>query len=566
MASRLRSALALLLVATGCGGGTRLFPPKEPLWRDPDRRPFEAEPAEYESPFAWDAANQTVFRPISRFFAVDPAGEAVNVNALDEVPDSSWFENRIGRFGLSPEAAAAGPCKSPLPDRKGPWVIKAAKPNGFNPGFFIKASDGKRYLMKFDGVVEGTRPTAADVVGTRLFHAAGYHVPCNRIVYFDRSILQIDPEARSENERGEEVKLGSADVEKVFSKALRVPDGRYRASLSLFIEGKPLGPWTYEGRRDDDPNDVVNHEDRRELRGLGVMAAWLGWFDTREQNTMAAWVRSGNRGYVRHYLLDVGNAYGSIWEPPMMGRRIGHSYYLDFPYVVEDFFTLGVPERPWDRARFGRTGKVFSYFRVEDFDPELFRPGYPNPAFVRKSERDSAWMARIIARFSDRHLEAVVRTGLLVPEYESRLLEVLRGRRDVVLRRYLSRLSPLAWPEVRLRDGKAELCLEDLALHAGVAPRSTRLYAARAYLGSSFEPADIASTRYSTDGRICAPLPDAQPGSSTIPAPLLVDLTAVTRGERPTFPARVHLYQYDERRYRVVGLERPDSHEPPSRS
>jgi len=554
VASRLLHA-CLLWVTVGCGSSTRFFPNADPLWRDPDQRPFERQPEEYESPFAWDAANQTVFRPVSRFFAVDPAGEAVNVNALDEVPDSSWFENRIGRFGMTPQAAAQGPCTSPLPDRKGPWVIKGAKPNGFNPGFFIKANDGKRYLVKFDGVVEGMRPTAADVIGTRLFHAAGYFVPCNRIAYFDRSILKIDPDAKSENERGEKVKLEEAALDQVFSKALRLADGRYRASMSLFVEGKPLGPWTYEGRRADDPNDVVAHEDRRELRGLEVMAAWLAWFDTREQNTMATWVNDGKSGHVRHYLLDVGNAYGSIWEPPMMGRRIGHSYYLDFPHVLEDFLTLGAIERPWDRARFGRTGKVFSYYRVEDFDPDAFRPGYPNPAFVRKSERDAAWMARIVARLSDAHLRAIVKTGLLLPEHESRLLEVLIGRRDKVLRRYLERLSPLAWPEAR----GPELCLEDLALGAGLTPRGARRYAARAWVGTALTPAPLGATRWADRHSICTHLPDAPVGS-----PLLVDVTAATSDGRSTFPARVHLHSLGEGRYRVVGLERPDSHDPPS--
>lgn len=548
--------LALLVVAaTACGGSTRWFPAQEPLWRDPDQQPFDREPDEYESPFAWDAANQTVFRPVSRFFAVDPAGEAVNVNALDEVPSSSWFQNRIGRFGLTPEAAAKGPCTTPLPDRTGPWLVTAAKPNGFNPGFFMKASDGKRYLVKFDGVVEGMRPTAADVIGTRLFHAAGYFVPCNRVVYFDRAILKIDSKAKSENERGEKVRLEDKDLDRVFSKALRLADGRYRATASLFVEGKPLGPWTYEGRRADDPNDVINHEDRRELRGLEVMAAWLAWFDTREQNTMATWVNDGKTGYVRHYLLDVGNAYGSIWEPPMMGRRIGHSYYLDVPYVLEDLVTLGAIERPWDRARFGRTGNVFSYFRVEDFAPDRFRPGYPNPAFVRKSERDSAWMARIVARFSDEHLRAIVRTGLLLPDFESRLLEVLIGRRDAVLRRYLTRLSPLAWPDVR----GAELCLEDLALSAKIVPLEDRRYAARAWIGRSFAPAPMARTRWGSQSRVCVPLPPAEAGS-----PLLVDVTAGARDGSSTFPARVHLYALGDRRYRVVGLERPDSHDPPS--
>ena len=435
-----------------------------------------------------------MFRPISRFFALDPAGEAVNVNALDEVPDSSWFENRIGRFGMTSDEAALGVCQTPLPDLKGPWTVKAAKPNGFNPGFFIKA-DGKRYLMKFDGLVEGPRPTASDVVSSRIFHAAGYFVPCNRVVYIDRSILKIDPKAKSENARGEKVALMPKDLDTVFSKALRLADGRYRASLSLFVEGEPIGPWTYEGRRSDDPNDVVNHEDRRELRGMEVMAAWLGFYDTREQNTLASFVKHGTGGYVRHYLIDVGNVFGSIWNPPALGRRITHAYYLDIPYLLEDFVTFGIPQRPWDDARFRPTGATFGYFDVEHFDPDRFRSGYPNPAFVRRSERDSAWMARIIARYSDAHLTEMVKMGGLEPRFAARLLGVLEGRQDKLLRRYLTRLSPLAWPEVRPAGDRARLCLEDLAVLAGVARAEQRGYETRGWQTTELEPARAGSAR-----------------------------------------------------------------------
>src|SRR5262245_21106045 len=98
MSSRLTrgfAACALLAAASGCAGGVRQFPLAQPLWHDADRRPFQGKPEEYFSPFGWDGADQMLFRPLSRFFAVDPAGPAVNVNALDEVPDSSWFKNRI---------------------------------------------------------------------------------------------------------------------------------------------------------------------------------------------------------------------------------------------------------------------------------------------------------------------------------------------------------------------------------------------------------------------------------------------------------------------------------------
>lgn len=548
--------VTLLALGVACSSDLRKFPLKDPLWRDPDQHPFEGQPDEYYSPFAWDAANQLVFRPMSRFFAVDPAGESVNVNAFDEVPDSSWFTNRIGKSGMSVEAVAKGACETPLPDTTQPWTVKAAKPNGFNPGFFVKASDGKKYLMKFDGVSEAPRPTSADVICTRIFYAAGYFTPCNRIVYFDKKILRIDADAKSEDASGGEVKLAQEHIEAVLKKAVRLKDGRYRASISQFVDGKPLGPWTYEGRRSDDPNDVINHEDRRELRGMAVLAAWLGYTDSREQNTMASFIGDGGRGYVRHYMLDVGNSFGSVWEPPMLGRRIGHAYYLDFPYVLEDFFTLGTIERPWDDLTFGPTGKVFGYYDVDHFDPDRFRSGYPNPAFVRKSERDAAWMARILARMSDDHVRAMVERAEMLPKYRDRLLQVLRGRRQKVLRRYLTRLSPLTWPT--LRSGKGELCLEDLGLSSGIASAGTRGYDARAWLGDELTPAT--ATARIQDGRFaCVQLPRVPAATRSDPRYLIVDVTASgTMG-----PARVHLYHLGGSDYRVVGLERPDDGDPP---
>jgi hypothetical protein len=562
-----RSILAGLVLAAialpGCGASVRPFPLKEPMWRDPDRRPFAQEPEEYFSPFAWDGANQLVFRPISRFFAVDPAGESVNVNALDEVPDSSWFSNRLGRHGMTPAEVEQGVCDTPMPNARGPWTIFKAKPNGFNPGFFVKGSDDKRYVMKFDHHPEGPRPTASDIIGTRIFHAAGYFVPCNRITYIEASSLRIDPDADSEDAQGEKIKLEQAGVDDVLKRSIRMTDGRYRASISLFIEGKPLGPWSYEGTRDDDPNDVVNHEDRRELRGMYVLASWLGYADSREQNTMGSFIEAPGGGYVRHYMLDVGNIFGSVWEPPMLGRRIGHSYYFDVPYILEDFITFGAIERPWDTLRFGPTGSIFGYYDVAHYTPDRFRPGYPNPAFVRRSERDSAWMARILARFTDAHVEAAVAAGMLTPVYRNRLVEVLKGRRDKLFSRYLTRLSPLTWPKIEKSTGTARLCLEDMGLVARVTRPERRLYGVRTWLGESADagPAPKVALK---DGRFaCLPLPSVPGASASSPRYLMVDVASGAPGQKPIPPARVHLYHLGGSDYRVVGLERPDDFDAP---
>jgi len=561
---------AMVVLATGCASGLRKFPLREPTWVDVDQRPFRGEPEEFFSPFGWDGADQTVFRPITRFFAVDPAGEAVNVNALDEVADSSWFRNRIGRFAMTPEQVARGSCRGSSLDPSTAWTVTGAKPNGANPGFLIKAEDGRRYLLKFDGVVQGPRATAADVVGSRLYHAAGFYVPCNEIVLFDRSILSIDPEAKSEDATGEKIPLTEAELDRVFEKGLKLPDGRYRANASRFIDGKPIGPWTYDGRRSDDPNDVIHHEDRRELRGSRVLAAWTNHFDAREQNTLGAWIEVPGGGYVRHYVIDFGDCFGSIWEPPMLGRRIGLSNYFDVNDLGYDLITFGFVTRPWDTARFGPSGPVFAYYDVHGFDPDHYQTGYPNPAFGRASERDLAWMARIVAHLTDAHIEAAVGTARFGdPALDRELLRILIGRRDAILRRYLGRLSPLTDPRVEAPRPKAgasgseaRLCLADLAVRTRMVVPSVRVYGTRAWLGDSLEPA---VTRAEWDGpdRVCVPLPAVPGGSRADPRYLIVDVAAGVAGVDLQPPTRVHLYHLGGADYRVVGLERPYDSNPP---
>ncbi len=554
-------ACGLVSLTAGCARPAfRAFSPEGPQWVDLDQRTFSERPAEYFSPFAWDAADQTLFRPLTRVFAVAPGGEAVNVNAVDEVPDSSWFRNRIGRRPMSPPELALGSCRERPIDPRGPWTVTGAKPNGANPGFIVEDQYGRRFLLKFDGVVQGPRATSADVVVSKLYHAAGYYTPCNEVVFFDREILEIDPEATGENAAGKEEPLTDAHLDLVFAKAIELPDGRYRASASLFIEGQPLGPWRYQGRRRDDPNDVVRHEDRRELRGARVLAGWTHHFDSREQNTMATWVdRGAAGGYVRHYYIDFGDCLGSIWEPPMLGRRIGHSSYFDPAHVVADFVTLGSLRRPWDEARFGPSGPVFGYYDVESFSPDRYHPGYPNPAFARMTERDASWMARIISQISDDHLRAAIATARMRdPFLEVELFRLLKGRRDVLLHRYLTRLSPLAHPTIRVAEGAGdpELCVRDLALEAGVSSGTRRYYGARAWGGTRHRSlGELGAAIQRGPSQVCVPLPTEGADDGY----LVVDVYVGNDPGDLLPPARVHLSLTDSRGFAVVGLERPDA-------
>jgi hypothetical protein len=563
--ARLGQALALLAGAAApllaCGQGPARFPLSPPLWRDDDEVPFGPAPPEYVSPMVWDVGDQSVFYPLTRVFAVDPAGESINVNALDEVPDSSWFQNRIGLHGMSPAATALGPCEASAADPPTPWLVTGAKPNGANPGFIIEDASGKHHLVKFDGLVQGPRATAADVVVSKLYHAAGYTVPCNRVVFFRKSDVSIREGAKAETATGDEQPLTALHLDEVFAKAQRLPDGRLRASTSLFLSGKPIGPFSYQGTFDADPNDVIPHQDRRELRGMRLLAAWTQHFDAREQNTLSMWVASaGEQGFVRHGIIDFGDCFGSIWEPPALGRRLGFSHYFDLSETLSDWLTFGVRERPWDTARFGPSGKVFGYYAVHSFDAEGWKAGYPNPAFSRMSERDGAWMARIIAQFGDAHLKALTAMARIDdPALEAELFRLLRGRRDRVLERYLTRLSPLALPALR-RSGD-ELCLRDLLEQSGVRRGRARSYAVTLYLGGGSRR--IEPVRGLPGQRLCVELPRAPGATPLAPAYLMLDWVSASDGFEPEFPARVHLFDRGALGLVIVGLERPESFDPP---
>lgn len=531
-----RIACWLCLGLLGCAvASDARFPLRPIMWRDDDKRPFAPAPAEFISPFAWDGADQMVFRPVAWFFAVDPAGRATNVNALDEVPDSSWFENRIGQRPFTPEEIVSGPCGEQVLDvdmPEGSWLIDQGKPNGANPGFRVNIPGVGKFMLKADPEGEPDRATGATAVATRLYHAAGYFAPCDSVVYFDPKILRLKQGLTSTDNSGVSRPFDEPALAALLQKASH-RDGLVRMGASRWLPGKPIGPARYEDTRDDDPNDVVPHEDRRELRGARLLAAWLNHFDSREQNSLDVYMPEG---YVRHYILDLGDCFGSVWASDDLSRRFGHAYYLDFEYLVRDFLSFGMVIRPWERAR--EDGGIFHYFSARDFDPEAWRGGYPNPAFQRMTEADGAWMARILARFDDPLVAAAVSVGQYDAEGSAYLTRTLIERRDAILRRYLTRLSPLADLRVRGR----ELCGVDLArrTHAVSVPAAPE---ARLLEGEGGQALNVRLT----GDELCVAVPPLAAGDYGI--------VEIATGSSVA-PLRAHVYDRGPRGVWLAGIER----------
>jgi hypothetical protein len=453
---------ALTAVVTACAAGVGQFPHRAPLWKDPDDAPFTRQPVAYRSSYAWDVFDNLLFRPLARFFAVDPAGEAVNVNSLDEVPDSSWFTNRIGRAPISREELVDGACAGtpPLdPDPPdGTWEIDFGKPEGSSAGFRVVVG-GVRYMLKADEVGHGDRSTGAQVLATRAFWAAGWNTTCEQLVSIRPSALRLDPGLVAHDNQGNSWRFDEKALAGLLARAVHDGD-RVRLVASRWLPGRTLGPFRYVGTRPDDPNDVVRHEDRRDLRGARIFAAWLNHWDAREENTMDVWMpEPDGRGHVVHFLFDMNDCLGAQWGYGFEART-GSATYIDVPTIFADWFTFGLITRPWDRIGKLPFEKQFGSFRADGFDPASWVPGYPNPAFERMTERDGAWAARVLARFTDEDVDTLVSTGAFGERGASRwLARTLDQRRDAILRRYFTVLSPIADVVV---DGD-RLCGVDLA-------------------------------------------------------------------------------------------------------
>ena len=556
-----------MAIAAGCGQEPGRFPLREPLRLDGDLRPFQAScraegarkvcaPEEYESPLVWDGADNLVFRPLSNALAVEASTEAVNANSLDEVPDSAWFTGRLGARDFSIAELVRGACKPEQilhPDgvADGGWTIDKGKSNGSSPGFRVNIRGQGKYMFKSDEPVF-ERPSAASVIGAAAYHAVGFFTSCEQVIYFKPSLLQLKPGLHSAANFAEAKPFDRRALARVLGKLSRRGE-LVRMQASAWLPGRPLGPFRYEGSRDDDVNDVIPHQDRRELRGGRLLAAWLDHFDAREQNTMDTWQTATDTpdapGRIIHYYLDTSDCLGSEWAWDGISRRLGRSYVFDWGDVSSDFVTLGLRRRSWEIVQRTPGRELFGYFEYEHFVPEDWKMEYPNPAFSRMTERDGAWMARILARFTPEMVRALAELGNFSDRANTEYLaRILDGRLQRILARYLTRLSPIA--DLRVEGGK--LCGVDLARRRQVRPARDYQYQARSGTGTRL------ALEIGDSGALCVTLPRSlAPSTAPDDAALRYEQVRITSSAAKG-ALLAHLYDLGSRGFRLAGLERPE--------
>jgi hypothetical protein len=469
------------MLLAGCGSVR--FANRRILWVVNDDRPM-AVPKEHEALLLGPGLRDEIFRSADRVLALDYGREAVNVNALDEVPDSSWFEDprrdhryEDGRLRpLSDEEMRQGATLDVEPPRP-PYVITKGKSEGATIGFIVKDATGRKFVVKLDSPAWPRLPTSTEVVATRLVWSLGWRVPKIWLADLKRDDLVLSPQAVVKNEWFQVVPFSPERLKKQLD---RLPfDGEHpvRAAFSLWIPGKIVGPFSYVGRRKDDPNDIYAHQDRRDLRGFLVVMQWMNGIDAQELNTLDSYVGEPGKGHLVHYQQDVGGAFGSRGIGPTE-FFMGSERYFQSSRVLLSLATLGTLPRPWEgeevreaRARELARWPELGYFDAEHFKPRTWEPMVYNPAFALATKRDRYWGAKRVAAFSERELRAAISAGDYSPQVAERLFQILWQRRRKILTEYFADVTSL--DHFRVEDGR--LCFDDLWEDAGL-PRGGELH------------------------------------------------------------------------------------------
>jgi hypothetical protein len=394
-----------------------------------------------------------------------PASPAGEVNTLGEVPDNAWFTNRHARKRMTREELQRGPGTDHAP--VAPFTVIGGKSDGATPGFRMIDAEKRLYFVKADPLSNPEMASGADVIVSKFLYAAGYNTPENYIVVANVSDFRLSDEARIRaSEFQPEEKMTWGDLQDIVNRIPHRPDGSFRIMASYAVEGKPIGPFRFEGSRRDDPNDIVAHENRRDLRGLHVFAAWLNHTDIKAHNTLDTVVEEKGIHFIRHYLIDFGASLGSDSYLPK-DPRFGFRYMLPRPGEVwRKMLTFGVVADPWERLEYPDLPTAGN-LEAAGFEPEHWTSNYPNPAFLSRQPEDEFWAAKIVTAFSDDDIRAIVETGQFTdPRVIPHITSTLIQRRDKIARAYFSKV--LALDQFRIEDG--ELRFADLGAGYGLRP------------------------------------------------------------------------------------------------
>ncbi len=520
-------------VATACSGSSEPPVGADVVAVSDDRTPIPV-PAPAES----TTARRNVagwFRWLGHEVRPSLAARSGGVTALDEVPDSTWFTNRNAVRAVSPDQIRRGPGPHSPPRDGARWSIVGTKHTGFAIGFRARDEAGDEFVLKFDQLAHNEVETGADVVVQRLLFAAGYNVPENEVVYVTRDALTVAPGSTTgEAKRA----LGEADIDLLLARAAREPDGRYRVLASRFLPGTPVGGIEPHGVRTSDPNDRVPHQDRRDMRGLYSLAAWLNHTDVKPANTLDVWIPDAgdpSRGHVVHYLLDFGKALGAMTRIDRY-LEAGYAYHDEKKYKLVKHVAPAL-EPVWEQIGPYPHLRGLGWIESEHFDATRWIPLHRWLPFQEADRFDKFWGARIVMSFTPEQIRAALEAARYSePKTVEYLQRVLLARQRKLGQQLFRAVAPL--DRFQLRG--AALCFDDLWVRYQLGPAETT-YGAKLH-GNAVWPVTV---RAEASGSVC--LDGLPPGDQVVEVqvtrpgqslpPTLVHIASPTTGGPPSVVA-----------------------------
>lgn len=150
----------------------------------------------------------------------------------------------------------------------------------------------------------------------------------------------------------------------------------------------------------------LDHSSRRELRGLGVIAAWLNWYDTRWDNLKLKLVTVDGKPQLRHLLSDVGSVLG-----------VASSFVIMRGMKPDQFpsrFT-----RPSDLSAQSPKVHIETFQTIED-----------NPAMKAMNIDDARWGGRLVMGLSAGQLVQAMSASGFTPQEIETVAQKLESRRE----------------------------------------------------------------------------------------------------------------------------------------
>jgi hypothetical protein len=170
-------------------------------------------------------------------------------------------------------------------------------------------------------------------------------------------------------------------------------------------------------------------------------------------------------------MFDFGSTLGS-GTVYAQRHRPGNEYMLEWKPGWLTLVTLGLYTRPWMHIDYPDVPRSVGRIESSAFDPLRWKPEYPNPAFANMRTDDAFWAARIVSRFSDDAIRALVEKAQYSDQTATDYMTAtLIARRDKVVRTWLTALNPVS--DFGLSD-RGELRFVNTAEQAGVARTASR--------------------------------------------------------------------------------------------